>query len=51
LIESPLSIKILQGEFATGDVVLVDVDEKEESVVFKRSDRGTRVAVPQEVSA
>ena len=50
-VESPLSIKILQGEFATGDVVLVDVDEKEESVVFKRSDRGTRVAVPQEVSA
>ncbi|HKY84729.1 MAG TPA: AAA family ATPase [Anaerolineales bacterium] len=50
-VESPLSIKILQGEFAQGDVVLVDVDEKEEGVVFRRSDRGARVAVPQEVSA
>jgi ATP-dependent Clp protease ATP-binding subunit ClpC len=50
-VESPLSIKILQGEFAPNDVVLVDVDEKEEAVVFRRSDRGARVAVPQEVSA
>jgi len=31
--------------------VLVDVDEKAEGVVFHRSDRGARVAVPQEVSA
>jgi ATP-dependent Clp protease ATP-binding subunit ClpA len=50
-VESPLSIKILQGEFAAGDVVLVDVVEKEESVVFKRQDRGARVKVEQEVSA
>jgi ATP-dependent Clp protease ATP-binding subunit ClpC len=50
-VESPLSIKILQGEFAQGDVVLADVDEKQEGVVFRRSDRGARVAVPQEVSA
>jgi hypothetical protein len=33
-VESPLSIKILQGEFAQDDVVLVVVDEKGESVVF-----------------
>jgi ATP-dependent Clp protease ATP-binding subunit ClpC len=50
-VESPLSIKILQGEFASGDLVLVDVDEKEEGVVFKRSDRGARVKVQQEVTA
>ena len=50
-IESPLSIKLLQGEFAAGDLIQVDVDEKAESVVFHRGDRGARVAVPQEVSA
>ncbi|MBM2843637.1 MAG: ATP-dependent Clp protease ATP-binding subunit ClpC, partial [Anaerolineales bacterium] len=38
-IESPLSIKLLQGEFAAGDLIQVDVDEKAESVVFHRGDR------------
>ena len=50
-VESPLSIKILQGEFAEGDVVEVDVDEKEDAVVFRRQDRGAAVKVEQEVSA
>ncbi len=50
-VESPLSIKILQSEFAEGDVVEVDIDEKEDAVVFRRQDRGAAVKVEQEVSA
>ncbi|HET7010151.1 MAG TPA: AAA family ATPase [Anaerolineales bacterium] len=50
-IESPLSVKLLQGEFSQGDTVTVDVDEKSEGVVFRRSDSGATVAVEQEVSA
>jgi ATP-dependent Clp protease ATP-binding subunit ClpC len=50
-IESPLSVKLLQGEFAQGDVVTVDVDEKQEGVVFRRSDKGAPVRMPQEISA
>ncbi|HSB90308.1 MAG TPA: AAA family ATPase [Anaerolineales bacterium] len=50
-VESPLSVKLLQGEFAHGDIVTVDVDEKGEGVVFRRSDRGARVAMQQEVTA
>jgi len=50
-VESPLSIKILQGEFAEGDQVLVDIDEKGEGVVFRRQGRGAPVTVQQEVTA
>ncbi|NMC80969.1 MAG: hypothetical protein GYA59_16535, partial [Chloroflexi bacterium] len=34
-IESPLSVRLLGGEFAGGDTVLVDVDEKEGFVFLK----------------
>jgi len=35
-IESPLSIKLLSGNFKEGDEVLVDLDEKEETIIFKK---------------
>ncbi|MGD2057829.1 MAG: hypothetical protein PVI04_03790, partial [Anaerolineales bacterium] len=49
-IESPLSVKILQGEFTEGDSVMVDyVDD--EGVVFRPIERGTPVQIEEEVSA
>ena len=34
-VESPLSIRLLSGEFIQGDVVLVDIDD-DEKVVFRK---------------
>ncbi len=49
-IESPLSVKILQGEFKEGGSVLVDyVDD--EGVVFRPVERGSPVQIEEEVSA
>lgn len=49
-IESPLSVKILQGEFGEGESVLVDyVDD--EGVVFRPIERGSPVQIEEEVSA
>jgi ATP-dependent Clp protease ATP-binding subunit ClpC len=50
-IESPLSIKLLRGEFAEGDTVLVDLDEVEREVVFRRPDKSAPVELTEEVSA
>jgi ATP-dependent Clp protease ATP-binding subunit ClpA len=33
-LESPLSLKILGGEFTSGDTVIVDVSEDEKDLVF-----------------
>jgi ATP-dependent Clp protease ATP-binding subunit ClpC len=33
-VESPLSVRLLTGEFSEGDTILVDVDELEEKLVF-----------------
>jgi ATP-dependent Clp protease ATP-binding subunit ClpC len=49
-IESPLSVKILQGEFDEGDTVIVDHNE-EEGVIFQRPERGTPISIEEEVSA
>ncbi len=49
-IESPLSVKILQGEFEEGDTVIVDHHEKE-GIVFERYDKGTSIEIKDEVSA
>jgi ATP-dependent Clp protease ATP-binding subunit ClpC len=49
-VESPLSVKILQGEFEEGDAVMVDFDP-EEGVVFEKQDRSTPVRIEEEVSA
>lgn len=49
-VESPLSVKILQGEFNEGDTVIVDHD-KNEGIVFQRYDKGTPIEIKDEVSA
>jgi ATP-dependent Clp protease ATP-binding subunit ClpC len=49
-VESPLSVKILQGEFEEGDEVIVDYDDKE-GVVFRRPDESAPVSLVEEVSA
>ncbi len=33
-VESPLSVKLLGGQFSTGDKILVDVDEQSKQLVF-----------------
>jgi ATP-dependent Clp protease ATP-binding subunit ClpC len=37
-VESPLSVKLLSGEYTPGSKILVDVDEKGESIIFSRMD-------------
>jgi ATP-dependent Clp protease ATP-binding subunit ClpC len=34
-VESPLSVSLLSGEFTTGDTILVDVDEEENTLIFR----------------
>jgi ATP-dependent Clp protease ATP-binding subunit ClpC len=50
-IESPLSIKLLRGEFAEGDTVVVDLNEVEDEVIFRRPDKSAPVELTEEVSA
>ena len=49
-IESPLSIKILQGEFSEGDTVIVDF-LPDEGVIFRPPEDSTPVEIEEEVSA
>jgi ATP-dependent Clp protease ATP-binding subunit ClpA len=49
-VESPLSVKILQGEFEPGEYVQVDYDE-EEGVIFRPAENTAPVKVEEEVSA
>ena len=35
-VESPLSISLLSGEFKSGDKVIVDLDQDEEKLIFKK---------------
>jgi ATP-dependent Clp protease ATP-binding subunit ClpA len=49
-VESPLSVKILQGEFEEGDTVVVDHDDKT-GIVFQRFDKGTSIEIKDQVSA
>ncbi len=48
-VESPLSVKLLQGEFKQGDDVLVTLDE-ESGLVFERTERGSPVEIEEQVS-
>jgi ATP-dependent Clp protease ATP-binding subunit ClpC len=50
-VESPLSVKLLQGDFNPGDTVIVDVVEAEGGVIFRRPEGKAEVKVEQEVSA
>jgi ATP-dependent Clp protease ATP-binding subunit ClpC len=43
-VESPLSVSMLSGQFATGDSILVDVDETSENLVFTRMEKTTQMA-------
>jgi ATP-dependent Clp protease ATP-binding subunit ClpC len=49
-IESPLSVKILRGEFQQGDTVVVD-HLADEGVVFRKPEGSTPVQIEEEVSA
>ena len=49
-VESPLSVKILQGEFKEGGQVLVDYVE-DEGVVFRPVEDSTPIEIDEEVSA
>jgi ATP-dependent Clp protease ATP-binding subunit ClpC len=37
-VESPLSVKLLAGEFSEGDTIIVDVDDLEENLTFRLAD-------------
>jgi ATP-dependent Clp protease ATP-binding subunit ClpC len=39
-IESPLSVSLLSGEFTEGDTIVVDVDEKNEQLIFRPVSQG-----------
>ena len=49
-VESPLSIKILQGEFAEGETVIVDYSD-DEGLTFRRVEDSTPINIEEEVSA
>lgn len=49
-VESPLSVKILQGEFQEGDTVIVDLLD-DDGLVFRRPEEGTPISIEEEVSA
>jgi ATP-dependent Clp protease ATP-binding subunit ClpC len=49
-VESPLSIKILEGEFDKGDTITVDYDEKDKQVIFTRPDKGAAISIEEHVS-
>lgn len=49
-VESPLSVKILRGEFQQGDTVIVDYMEGE-GVIFRRPQEGAPIDIEEEVSA
>jgi ATP-dependent Clp protease ATP-binding subunit ClpC len=36
-VESPLSVRLLAGEFSDGDTIIVDVDEVEDNLVFRQA--------------
>ncbi|MGD2251995.1 MAG: AAA family ATPase [Anaerolineales bacterium] len=49
-VESPLSVKLLQGEFSQGDRVIVDYNESK-GVIFRRPKKGAAVKLEEEVPA
>jgi ATP-dependent Clp protease ATP-binding subunit ClpC len=50
-VESPLSVSLLSGQFAAGDIILVDVDEEKSTLIFKQISEGTIPAEIQQVDA
>jgi len=49
-VESPLSIRILQGEFGEGDRVIVDFAE-EDGLIFRQAESGASVEISEQVPA
>jgi ATP-dependent Clp protease ATP-binding subunit ClpC len=47
-VESPLSVSLLSGEFSAGDKILVDVDETQNALVFRRGEKETGQSIPAE---
>ena len=47
-VESPLSVSLLSGEFTSGDKIVVDVDEAQNTLVFRRSEKESTPSVPAE---
>ncbi|MCK5315533.1 MAG: AAA family ATPase, partial [Anaerolineales bacterium] len=39
-VESPLSVSLLSGEFSSGDTIVVDVDEEENTLIFRSISEG-----------
>jgi ATP-dependent Clp protease ATP-binding subunit ClpC len=50
-VESPLSLKLLGGEFSSGDIILVDVNEAGEDLFFTPQDKKAAKTVKEEVKA
>jgi ATP-dependent Clp protease ATP-binding subunit ClpC len=48
-VESPLSLKILAGEFTKGDIVLVEVNPDEDDLAFRIKPGSKSSPIPQEV--
>jgi ATP-dependent Clp protease ATP-binding subunit ClpC len=48
-LESPLSVKLLGGEFKRGDIVMVDVSEDKEELIFAENPNKTKKSVQEEV--
>ncbi len=50
-VESPLSVSLLSGQFSSGDVILVDVDEEKSTLIFRQVSKGTIPAEIQKIDA
>jgi len=50
-VESPLSVSLLSGEFTSKDQILVDVDEAENKLVFRRVEVEVAPKIPAEESS
>jgi ATP-dependent Clp protease ATP-binding subunit ClpC len=48
-LESPLSVKLLGGEFKRDDTVIVDVSEDKEELIFAENPKKTKKSVQEEV--
>jgi ATP-dependent Clp protease ATP-binding subunit ClpC len=49
-VESPLSVKLLRGEFKSGDIVIVDYSEDEGLMFIKKEDLVVKMPASEEVS-
>ena len=50
-VESPLSIRLLAGDFERGAVILVEVDAADNKLTFRQDERGIPVEMSNEVKA